>query len=87
MLDVHDAEALNLMALVSVRQNKLEEACKIQRRAVARQPDQPRQYLLLSDILSKMGRGDEARAALAQVEHLQAIVKTHLAAPAGAFAN
>lgn len=87
MLDVHDAEALNLMALVSVRQGKLEEACKIQRRAVAREPDQPRQYLLLSDILSKMGRGDEARAALAQVEHLQAIVKTHLAAPAGTLAN
>jgi Flp pilus assembly protein TadD len=52
-LDVHDAQALNLMALLSVRQNKLEEACKTQRRAVARQPDQPQQYLLLSDILTK----------------------------------
>lgn len=87
ILDVHDAAALNLMALVSVRQNKLEEACQTQRRAVARQPDQPRQYLLLSDILTKMGRGDEARAALAQVEHLRAIVKTHPAAPAGTLAN
>ena len=86
-LDVHDVEALNLMALLSVQQNKLEEACKTQRRAVARQPDQPRQYLLLSDILSKMGRGDEARAALAQVEHLQGIVKTHLAAPVDTAAN
>ena len=87
ILDVHDAAALNLMALLSVQQNKLEDACKTQRRAVARQPDQPRQYLLLSDILSKMGRSDEARAALAQVEQLQALVKTHPDTPAGAFAN
>lgn len=70
-LDVHDAEALNLMALLSVRQNKLEDACKTQRRAIARQPDQPRQYLLLSDILSKMGREEEARAALAQVSAMK----------------
>jgi len=70
-LDVHDAEALNLMALLNVRQNKLEDACKTQRRAIARQPDQPRQYLLLSDILSKMGREEEARAALAQVSTMK----------------
>jgi protein O-mannosyl-transferase len=75
-LDVHDAEALNLMALLSVRQNKLEDACKTQRRAVSRQPDQPSQYLLLSDILEKMGRTDEAHAALAQVTRLQATVRT-----------
>ena len=75
-LDVHDAEALNLMALLSVRQNKLEDACKIQRRAVSRQPDQPRQYLLLSDILVKMGRTDEAHAALAQITRLEAAART-----------
>lgn len=75
-LDVHDAEALNLMALLSVRQNKLEDACKTQRRAVSRQPDQPSQYLLLSDILEKMGRTDEAHAALAQVTRLQATART-----------
>ena len=66
-------EALNLMALLSVRQNKLEEACKTQRRAVARQPDQPRQYLLLSDILTKMGRTDEAREMLAEVSRLKSM--------------
>ncbi|MEY2489143.1 MAG: protein O-mannosyl-transferase [Verrucomicrobiota bacterium] len=70
-LDVYDAEALNLMALLSVRQNKLEDACKTQRRAVARQPDQPRQYLLLSDILSKMGRAEEARVTLAQASAMK----------------
>ena len=77
-LDVHDAEALNLMALLSVRQNRLEEACQTQRRAVARQPDQPRQYLMLSDILSKMGRAEEARAVLAEASQVKAIA----AAPA-----
>jgi Flp pilus assembly protein TadD len=74
-LDVHDTEALNLMALLSVRENKLEDACETQRRAVARQPCQPRQYLLLSDILTRMGRTDEADAALAQITRLQATAK------------
>jgi Flp pilus assembly protein TadD len=72
-LDVHDAEALNLIATMRMRQNRFEDACRIQRRAVARQPDEPRQYILLSNILEKMGRGDEARAALAQVSRLRAL--------------
>ncbi|MEY2489142.1 MAG: protein O-mannosyl-transferase [Verrucomicrobiota bacterium] len=79
-LDVHDAEALNLMALLSVRQNKLEDACKTQRRAVARQPDQPRQYLLLSDILTKMGRTEEARETLGEVSRLESMARPRVAA-------
>ena len=78
-LDVHDAEALNLMALLSVRQNKLEDACRTQRRAVARQPDQPRQYLLLSDILSKMGRVEEARETLAEVGRMESMARPRVA--------
>ena len=39
--------------------------------AVARQPDEPRQYLLLSEILDKMGRSEDARAALAEVSRLR----------------
>jgi protein O-mannosyl-transferase len=78
-LDVHDAEALNLMALLSVRRNKLEEACKTQRRAVARQPDQPRQYLLLSDILEKMGRAEESLKTLAEVNRLESMARARLA--------
>lgn len=74
-LDVHDAESLNLIALMDVRQNRLQDAFEIQTRAISRQPDQPRQYLLLADILEKMGRGEEARAALAQVTRLQAAVR------------
>lgn len=75
-LDVHDAESLSLIAAMKVRQNRLDAACEIQRRAVARQPDQPRQYLLLSDILEKMGRNDEARAAQARVAELSALART-----------
>jgi Flp pilus assembly protein TadD len=74
-LDVYDTEALNLLAMMSVRRNELEEAWRIQRRAIARQPEEPRQYLILSDILEKMGRHDEARAALAQVQLLRALAK------------
>ena len=63
------------MALLSVGQNKLDEACKTQRRAVARQPDQPRQYILLSDILTKMGRVEEARTVLAEASEMKAIAE------------
>jgi predicted Zn-dependent protease len=75
-LDIHDAESLNLIVEMKVRQNRLDAACQMQRRAVARQPDQPRQYLLLSDILEKMGRHGEAQAALAQVQFLQSLAKS-----------
>jgi tetratricopeptide (TPR) repeat protein len=75
-LDVHDAESLNLIAGVRLRQNRLDEAFQIQQRAVARQPDEPRQYRMLSDILTRMGRADEARAALAQVSQMEAFAKT-----------
>jgi protein O-mannosyl-transferase len=75
-LDIHDAESLNLIVAMKVLQNRLEVACEIQRRAIARQPDQPRQYLLLSDILEKMGRNEEARAALDQVSQLNALARS-----------
>jgi Flp pilus assembly protein TadD len=86
-LDVHDAEALSVLAGLRVRQNRLEDAFQTQRRAVARQPDQARQYLLLSDILEKMGRTDEARAALAQVSLLQSLAKSPPAARVDAVVN
>lgn len=76
LLDVHDVVALNLIATLNVRRNDLEEARRVQRRAVARQPDEPRQYVMLSNILEKMGRIDEARSAMAQVNRLQALAQT-----------
>lgn len=74
-LDVHDAEALNLVASMSLRQNHLEDAYRTQRRAVARQPDQPRQYALLSNILEKMGRPAEAKLAGAEVARLENLAR------------
>lgn len=75
-LDLGAVEALNLITLLNLRQNHLDAAVASQRRAISRQPDQPRQYLMLSDILEKMGRHDEAQAALAQVHTLQTFVKS-----------
>lgn len=71
-LDLHDVEALNLLAEMDVRLGRLDEAMRVQRRALSRQPGQPRQYLILSDILTKMGRRDEALATLAQVSEMKA---------------
>lgn len=78
-LDVHDAEALNLAASISLRQNRLEEAYRTQRRAVTRQPDQPRQYVLLSNILEKMGRPAEAKIAGAEVTRLENLARQNAA--------
>lgn len=74
-LDVYSVEGLNLLALLDVRQNHLDSAFATQRRALARQPDQPRQYLLLADILQRMGRDAEAQAALSQVTRLQGVAQ------------
>jgi len=79
-LDVHDTEALQLMVWMRLRQNRLDEAFQLQRRAVARQPDQPSQYVLLSNILDKMGRQSEARAVLAQASGLRVLVQNQSAA-------
>jgi len=73
LLDVHDVQALNLLAAISVRQNKLEQACATQRRAIAREPNQPRQYLMLAEILDKMGRTSEAQNARDDATRLKAI--------------
>src|SRR4030095_1771646 len=73
LLDVHDVQALNLLAAISVRQNQLEQACATQRRAIAREPNQPRQYLILAEILDKMGRTSEAQTARDDATRLKAI--------------
>ena len=72
-LDLHDADALRDIALIRLRQNRLDDAFRTQQRAIARQPDEPRQYILLSEILKKMGCDEKARAALAQVSRLRAL--------------
>jgi tetratricopeptide (TPR) repeat protein len=72
-LDVHEVDALNLVAQMRLRQDRLADACQAQRRAVARQPDAPRQYILLSDILERMGQTAEAKDAFANFARLKAI--------------
>jgi tetratricopeptide (TPR) repeat protein len=74
-LDVHDAEALNLLTRIRLNQHRFADAYESQRRAVRRQPDQPRQHLLLSDVLDRMGRGEEARAMLAKVTQMQTMAQ------------
>jgi Flp pilus assembly protein TadD len=78
-LDVHDARALNLLASVKMKQDQFDEACAVQRRAIARRPDEPRQYLLLSEMLTKMGHSDEARALLVHVSRMQAVAEAQAA--------
>ena len=72
-LDVHDVESLRLAVMIEMRQRKFEEARCTQMRAIARQPDQPRQYTMLSEILEKMGRANEARTALDKASKLRAV--------------
>jgi tetratricopeptide (TPR) repeat protein len=74
-LDVHDPEALRGIVMMRIRQNRLDDALRTQQRVVAREPDQPSQYVLLSDILEKMGRNVEARAELAKASYLRSLVQ------------
>lgn len=74
-LDIHDTEALRLMVQIRMGQNRLEDAVNLQRRAIARQPDEPHQYIQLSQILDKMGRADEARTVLAEASRLVSVAQ------------
>jgi Tfp pilus assembly protein PilF len=71
LLDVHDTQALDLLAQIYLRQNDLDHACQTQRRAVARQPDHPREYCILAEIFDKMGRKVDAQATLAKASRLR----------------
>jgi Flp pilus assembly protein TadD len=78
-LDVHDAEALNMLAAVKMRENRTVEALAVQERALARQPDQPKQYFLLASMFESVGRDAEAREALAQLRRLRSAAEGALA--------
>jgi Flp pilus assembly protein TadD len=79
-LDVHDAEALSALAILQMQQNRFDDAFRTQSRAVSRQPDEIRPYLLLSDILQKMGRTADALAATAEVDRLKTLAQSQPAA-------
>jgi tetratricopeptide (TPR) repeat protein len=71
-LDVYDTRALNLRASIHLKQNRAAQAYHLQRRAIHRQPNDPRQYLILAELLSHMGRNQEAHALVAGVHRMQA---------------
>jgi Flp pilus assembly protein TadD len=62
-LDIHETEALNLMTRIQLRAQNFSAALGTQRRAVSRQPDQPSQYFLFSEVLLHMGRAEQAQEA------------------------
>lgn len=76
MLDIHDVMALDLLTQILIRGGRLDDALTAQRRAVARQPYEPRQYLMLAEVLDKLGRTDEAQKARDYVAHLQAMANS-----------
>lgn len=78
-LDVRETSALDLFALIQFNANQLEDALAAQCRAVSRQPDEPRQYRMLSDILLRMGRGAEAQLAMAKLASLEAVARADFA--------
>lgn len=71
-LDVHEVEALDRLAEMAVKAGRLDDARGLQQRAISRQPDQPRQYVLLAEILQKMGRTEQARETLTIAQSLVA---------------
>jgi Flp pilus assembly protein TadD len=74
-LDVHDAESLNLLALISLQGGELDAALAEQSRAVRRRPKELRQYVLLSDLLNRMGRVAEAERATSEARRLAALAQ------------
>ena len=80
-LDVHEVEALNLIAQMRFRQQRFEESCAAQKRAVARQPGALRQYVFLSEILVKMGQTAEATSVTAEIARLEALGRSAQALP------
>jgi tetratricopeptide (TPR) repeat protein len=71
MLDVHDVQALNLLAQLYSSEHRWTEARRAQLRAIARQPDKPSEYVMLASILDEMGQKSEAELTLAKVTRMR----------------
>ena len=70
-LDIRETEALNLIVRMEMRAKNLTAAHAMQRRAVSRQPEEPSQHMLFSEVLTEMGRTEEARRARETAESLR----------------
>ena len=75
-LDIHDARPFANIARIEITRHRLDAACAAQQSAIDRDPNHPSRYLILADILDKLGRKTEAAAALQQAEALRASVRT-----------
>ena len=74
-LDIHDARPFLDIARIELSRNHLDAAREAQQTAIDRDPNQPSRYLVLADILDKLGRKTEAAAAIKQAETLRASVR------------
>lgn len=70
-LDIRETQALNLTARIQLRANNLPAALRVQQRAVGRQPDEPSQYILFSEVLTQMGRTEQAAEARETARRLE----------------
>lgn len=70
-LDIRETEALNLMTRIELRAQNLRGALASQKRAVSRQPDQPSQHRLYSEVLMQMGRTEQAHEAVETAKALE----------------
>jgi Flp pilus assembly protein TadD len=69
-LDIYDGRAWSGIAEIELERGRGEAALAAQFEAMERQPDEPRQYVALANILAKLGRKDEANAALKKAQLL-----------------
>ena len=74
-LDIHDARPFANIARIELIRHRLEPARAAQQTAISRDRSQPSRYLVLADILEKLGRPTEAAAALREAEALRDSVR------------
>lgn len=77
-LDIYDSRSFNGIAEVEMARGRPEAALEAQLTAMDRDPDQPRQYAFLAGVLDKLGRKEEAAAALRKA---QILIKQNEAKP------
>ena len=76
-LDIYNPKPFANIARFELQRNRPEAACEAQRIAVARDPDQPSRYLILAELLERLGRKEAAEAALRRANELRSSVRGH----------
>jgi tetratricopeptide (TPR) repeat protein len=74
-LDIYNPKPFANIALIELTRNRPAAACEAQQIAVARDPDQPSRYLILAELLERLGRKEAAEAALRRADELRASVR------------